>query len=174
LSTLGEAVLVGVRTGQDGACVVVVDAGEEIRGARRDELVEAGVMVEVEDQERVAQLENAPKVTEVDQPLRAGNMIGHSLRNTQDEYLGEISDVVFDPAGTRITHALVEVGGFLGLGEDIVAVPLSELRVADEGDTYVMAMTPERLEEAPRVEGNAFDQPDWAQQNDTYYALGDN
>jgi sporulation protein YlmC with PRC-barrel domain len=174
LSTLRNAVHVLVRTGHDDACEEVVDAVEQILGDRRDELVEAGVMVEVEDQERVTQLENAPKVTEVDQPLRAGNMIGHSLRNTQDEYLGEISDVVFDPAGTRITHALVEVGGFLGLGEDIVAVPLSALRVADEGDTYVMAMTPERLEEAPRVEGNAFDQPDWAQQNDMYYALGDN
>lgn len=173
LSTLRNAVHVLVRTGHDDACEEVVEAVDEILGTRRDELVEAGVMVDVEDQERVDQLENAPKVTELEQPLRAGDMIGKSLRNTRDEYLGQISDVVFDPAGTSITHALVEVGGFLGLGEDVVAVPLDALRVTDERDTYVMAMTPERLEEAPRLQADTLAAPDWQQQNDIYYALGD-
>lgn len=174
LSTLRNAVHVLARTGHDDACEEVVEAADEILGARRDELVEAGVMVDVDDQERVTQLESAPQVTELEQPLRAGEMIGESLRNTQDEYLGQISDVVFDPNGNQITHVLVEVGGFLGLGQDVVAVPLSALRVTDERNTYVIALTPERLEEAPRVEGDTLQEPDWQQENDLYYALGPN
>jgi sporulation protein YlmC with PRC-barrel domain len=174
LSTLRNAVHVLVRTGHDDACEEVVEAVNEILGARRDELVDSGVMVDVDDQERVTQLENAPQVTELQQPLRAGDMIGGSLRNTRDEHLGQISDVVFDPETNQITHALAEVGGFLGLGEDVVAVPLSALRVTDDRETYVLAMTPERLEEAPRVQADTLQQPDWAQENDTYYALSSN
>ena len=174
LSTLRNAVHVLVRTGHDDACEEVVEAVNEILGKRRDELVDSGVMVEADDQERVTQLENAPQVTELEQPLRAGDMIGASLRNTRDEHLGQISDVVFDPETNQITHALAEVGGFLGLGEDVVAVPLSALQVTDDHETYVLAMTPERLEEAPRVQGDALQEPDWAQENDMYYALGSN
>jgi sporulation protein YlmC with PRC-barrel domain len=174
LSTLRNAANVLVRTGHDDACEEVVEAVEEILGERRDELVETGVMVDVDDQERVSQLENAPKVTALEQPLRAGDMIGKSLRNTRDEYLGEISDVVFDPEGGSITHALVEIGGFLGLGEDVVAVPLSALQVTDDHSTYIIAMTPERLDEAPRVQADTLQKPDWNQDNDMYYALGQN
>ena len=174
LATLRNAVHVLVRTGHDDACEEVVEAVEEILGQRRDELVDAGIMVDVSDQERVTQLETAPQVTELEQPLRAGNMIGGALRNTRDEHLGEISDVVFDPETNQITHVLAEVGGFLGLGKDVVAVPLSALRVTDDHETYVLAMTPERLEEAPRVEGDALQQPGWEQENDLYYALGGN
>jgi sporulation protein YlmC with PRC-barrel domain len=174
LSTLRNAANVLVRTGHDDACEEVVEAVEEILGERRDELVETGVMVDVDDQERVNQLESAPKVTALEQPLRAGDMIGKSLRNTRDEYLGEISDVVFDPEGGGITHALVEIGGFLGLGEDVVGVPLSALQVTDDRSTYIIAMTPERLDEAPRVQADTLQKPDWNQDNDMYYALGQN
>ena len=174
MTTLRNAVHVLVRTGHDDACEEVVEAVNEILGERRDELVDSGVMVDVDDQERVTQLETAPQVTELQQPLRAGDMIGGSLRNTRDEHLGEISDVVFDPQTNQITHALAEVGGFLGLGQDVVAVPLSALRVTDDHETYILAMTPERLEEAPRVQGDTLQQPDWAQENDMYYALSSN
>jgi sporulation protein YlmC with PRC-barrel domain len=174
LASLRDAVHVLVRTGHDDACEAVVAAVEEILGERRDELVEAGVMVEVDDQERISRLENAPQVTGLQQPLRVGDMIGRSLRGTRDEYLGQISDVVLDPEGRNITHALVEVGGFLGLGEDVVAVPLSALRVTEDRATYVIGLSPERLAAAPRIEGDTLQQPDWAQQNDMYYALGQN
>jgi sporulation protein YlmC with PRC-barrel domain len=174
MTTLRNAVHVLVRTGHDDACEEVVEAVNEILGERRDELVDSGVMVDVDDQERVTQLETAPQVTELQQPLRAGDMIGGSLRNTRDEHLGEISDVVFDPQTNQITHALAEVGGFLGLGQDVVAVPLSALRVTDDHETYILAMTPERLEEAPRVQGDTLQQPEWAQENDMYYALSSN
>ncbi len=171
LSTLRNAVHVLVRTGHEDACEEVVEAVEEILGARREELVDQGVMVDVDDQARVTELENAPQVTSLERPLRAGDMIGAALRNTRDEYLGEVNDVVFDPDGGTITHALVEVGGFLGLGQDVVAVPLSALKVTSDRETYIIRMTPERLEEAPRIEAGTFEQADWDQQNDTYYAL---
>src|SRR5918995_1739288 len=88
----------------------------------------------------------------LERPLRAGDIIGSSLRNTQDQYLGEISDVVFDPNSHEITHALVEKGGFLGLGQEVVAVPMTALRVTDDLEIFVVDMTKERFAEAPRLE----------------------
>jgi sporulation protein YlmC with PRC-barrel domain len=171
LATLRNAVHVLARTEREDACEAVVDAVEDILSERREELVDAGLMVEEGDQARIDQLETAPKVEQLVQPLRAGDVIGSSLRNTRDEYLGEIKDVVFDPEGHEITHALVEVGGFLGLGEEVVAVPLSALRVTDDLETFVIAMPKERFAEAPRLEEGTLSQPDWQAANDTYYAL---
>jgi len=171
LTTLRNAVHVLVRTGQEDACEEVVEAVEDILSERRKEFVDAGLMVEVDDEARITQLETAPKVDQLERPLRAGDVIGSSLRNTRDQYLGEIGDVVFDPDGHQITHALVEKGGFLGLGQEVVAVPMTALRVTDDLETFVVDMTEERFEEAPRLEDDILSQPDWQTANDTYFAL---
>jgi hypothetical protein len=73
-----------------------------------------------------------------------------------------------------MTHALVEVGGFLGLGEEVVAVPMSTLRVTDNMSAFIVDMSEERLAEAPRLEGEQLqkvDDLDWREQNDLYYSL---
>lgn len=174
LATLRNAGRVLARYEREDTCEELAETMGEILSERREELIEAGLMVEVDDQARIEQLETAPKVDQLVAPLRAGNIIGGALRNTRDQYLGEIDDVVFDPDGSRITHALVEVGGFLGIGEDIVAVPLSALRVTDSMNTYVVDMTKERFEEAPRLEGDMIGQTDnldWREKNDMYFVL---
>src|ERR687897_673945 len=84
LTTLRNAAHVLVRTGQEDACEEVVEAVEDILSERRGEFVESGLMVEVDDEARITQLETAPKVDQLERPLRAGDIIGSSLRNTQD------------------------------------------------------------------------------------------
>jgi hypothetical protein len=176
LSTLRNAARVLTRNDQEDACEELVEAVAEILDDRRDEMVDAGLMVSAEDQDRVAQLQSASRVEDLVRPLRAGDVIGAGLRNTQDEYLGEISDVVFDPEGRQMTHALVEVGGFLGLGQEVVAVPLSALRVTDNMSTFLLEMSPERFAKAPRLGDEQMaqvDDLDWRQQNDLYYTLAE-
>jgi sporulation protein YlmC with PRC-barrel domain len=177
LSTLRNAARVLVRNEKEDACEELVEAASEILEDRRAELVDAGLMVEVGDQDRLAQLQKASRVQDLVVPLRAGDVIGAPLHNTENRYLGEISDVVFDPDGRQMTHALVEVGGFLGLGGEIVAVPMNALRVTDNQSTFVLKMTAERFEAAPRLEGEALetvDDLDWREQNDLYYTLAEN
>jgi hypothetical protein len=65
----------------------------------------------------------------------------------------------------------VEKGGFLGVGEDVVAVPMTALRVTDDLETFVVDMTEERFEEAPRLQDDILSQPDWQAANDTYFTL---
>lgn len=174
LSTLRNAARVLARNDQEDACEALVEAVSEILEGRRAELVDAGLMVEAGDEDRMAQLKSASRIQDLAVPLRAGDIIGKTLRNTQDEYLGEISDVVFDPEGRQMTHALVEVGGFLGLGEEIVAVPFGTLRITDNLNTFILDMDQARFAEAPRLEGGQLqkvDDLDWREQNDLYYSL---
>jgi sporulation protein YlmC with PRC-barrel domain len=138
LATLRNAARVLVQNDKEDACEELAEAVSEILEERRDELVDAGLMVEVGDEDRMAQLQNASRVQDLALPLRAGDIIGKAVRNMQDVYLGEISDVVFDPEGRQMTHALVEVGGFLGLGEEVVAVPMSTLRVTDNMSAFIV------------------------------------
>ena len=174
LSTLRNAARVLATNDQEDACEELVEAVSDILDGRREELVDAGLMVEVGEEDRMLQLQNASRIEDLAVPLRAGDVIGKAVRNMQDEYLGEISDVVFDPEGGHMTHALVEVGGFLGLGEEIVAVPLSALRVSNNLNTFILDMDEERFAEAPRLESTQLqkvDDLDWREQNDLYYSL---
>jgi sporulation protein YlmC with PRC-barrel domain len=65
-------------------------------------------------------------------------LIGAELKSRSDnETIGTISDLVIDENG-RIAAVIVEVGGFLGLGEKEVAVNWNsiERRLNEDGDGY--------------------------------------
>jgi len=82
--------------------------------------------------------------------MRASDLIGTRVYGTKDEDVGEVSDIIVN-RDKNIREALVDVGGFLGMGEKTVAMPMDDLRImqaADDNDdlrVYVDA-TQERLE----------------------------
>jgi hypothetical protein len=52
---------------------------------------------------------------------RASKLIGVNVYNTQNEKLGDISEILLDQSG-KVSSIVVGVGGFLGIGErDILA-----------------------------------------------------
>lgn len=55
------------------------------------------------------------------------NIIGLVIRNSQDEQVGEIQDILVSQGS--ITGYIVSVGGFLGIGERYVIVSPSALKV---------------------------------------------
>lgn len=66
---------------------------------------------------------------------RASKIIGAAVQNEQNERVGKVDDLIVAP-DDRITMAIVSVGGFLGVGEKLVAVPWQQLRA--EGDHLVL------------------------------------
>ena len=60
--------------------------------------------------------------------------------------VGEIADLLVD-SGNRITGAVVEVEGSMGLGERRVVLPLERLKI--ESDRLVLDMTVEQLRQLP-------------------------
>ena len=61
------------------------------------------------------------------QARRASQIIGANIVNEENRTVGEVHDLMIVPAGGAIT-AILSVGGFLGMGERYVAVPLADLR----------------------------------------------
>ena len=62
---------------------------------------------------------------------RLYKMIGLDVYNQNDEKLGDISELLVDPSG-KIQTAILGVGGFLGVGERMVAVNFDQLKFVDQ------------------------------------------
>ncbi|CAE6815797.1 hypothetical protein R75461_05863 [Paraburkholderia nemoris] len=61
---------------------------------------------------------------------RASKVIGATVYNESRDTIGTIDDLVVSPKDS-VTYAILSVGGFLGLGTHLVAVPFGSLHVVD-------------------------------------------
>ena len=60
---------------------------------------------------------------------RASRIIGMDVVNDKDQTIGKVDDILIGP-GDKATTAVVSVGGFLGIGAKLVAVPFDQLQPA--------------------------------------------
>jgi sporulation protein YlmC with PRC-barrel domain len=56
---------------------------------------------------------------------RASQLLKANVYNDQDKKIGDIADLIIKPDGS-INVAIVEVGGFLGMGKHHVAIPIRQ------------------------------------------------
>jgi sporulation protein YlmC with PRC-barrel domain len=61
---------------------------------------------------------------------RSSKLIGVNVYNDSNEKVGSISDLLLDKTG-NIKAAVIGVGGFLGVGEHLVAVSFDKLKFVD-------------------------------------------
>ena len=72
---------------------------------------------------------------------RASKLVGLSVYNDNNESLGSINDLLTDKSG-NIKAVVIGVGGFLGVGEHLVAVPLDKIKFVNEPIVYAGAAAP--------------------------------
>lgn len=58
------------------------------------------------------------------------DILGKQVRNDHNEDLGRIEDLVITP-GNVASFAIIGVGGFLGIGERRIAIPMRQLKPAN-------------------------------------------
>lgn len=58
---------------------------------------------------------------------RASKLIGSAVFNDQNQKIGSIDDLIVAP-DAKVAIAVISVGGFLGMGSKLVAVPYEQLR----------------------------------------------
>lgn len=82
--------------------------------------------------------------------LTAEMLTGANVRDASDASIAEVSDLVLTAEG-QVTHVVLDVGGFLGIGAKSVALPMEELTVAQRDGTVSLwvDMTREELEAMP-------------------------
>ncbi|MEA2882249.1 MAG: hypothetical protein QOH32_1505 [Bradyrhizobium sp.] len=62
---------------------------------------------------------------------RTSKVVGLSVYNDNNESLGSINDLLTDKSG-NIKAVVIGVGGFLGVGEHLVAIPWDKIKFVDQ------------------------------------------
>ena len=62
--------------------------------------------------------------------MRASKIVGSSVYNDHNEKVGSVDDVII--GSDKTLHAVVSVGGFLGMGSKMVEVPFDKLQFGNE------------------------------------------
>jgi len=110
---------------------------------------------------------------------RVTELKGTNIKTPTGDKLGDLKEVAVDPSG-RACYVAVSVGGFLGIGDRIVAVPWDALKFSLVGEKLdkkqiSLVSTKEQLEKAPQFkeakEGSAeMCDPKWITRVYEYYS----
>ncbi|MEO3435200.1 PRC-barrel domain-containing protein [Inquilinus sp. CAU 1745] len=84
--------------------------------------------------------------------LYASDLIGTSIVQDDGTEIGEISDVLLSRGSENVKEVIVDVGGFLGMGEKTVGIAMDQLEGPTEEGTFMTSMTREELEQLPEME----------------------
>jgi sporulation protein YlmC with PRC-barrel domain len=67
---------------------------------------------------------------------RMSKIIGSNVSNDKDEKIGTVDDVIADKK--QVNFAVLQVGGFLGMGGHLIVVPYESLTIDDTGKKIVL------------------------------------
>jgi hypothetical protein len=87
--------------------------------------------------------------------------MGTPVKNLQDEKLGKVENFAVDLSAGRVIAVIVSSGGFLGLGDELSAVPPTALRFNPDRDVLQLDASKEALSSAPHFKSNQW--PDLGQ-----------
>lgn len=93
--------------------------------------------------------------------IRASQLIGMNIQNSQGEGVGEVNDIVLDADTGRVRYAAVTYGGLLGVGDKMFAVPFEAFECKpdpEDQDEHILVLNVAKKQ----LEGQTgFDQDHW-------------
>jgi len=89
---------------------------------------------------------------------KASTLMGMKVKNLAGENVGSIHDFVIDTPNGHIRYVALSVGGFLGIGDRLFAIPWKSFTMKHDssGDFYVLNVDKDKLKNAP-----GFDKDHW-------------
>lgn len=105
------------------------------------------------------------KIYPVQKVNKASDLVGMDVRNHQDEKLGDIKDIVLDLESGKVAYVVLSVGGFLGIGDKLIAIPPSAFKKTLTNDGLLLDADRVRIESAP-----GFVQTSWPNVNDPQFS----
>jgi hypothetical protein len=89
--------------------------------------------------------------------MPASDLLGANVVDEQGETIASVDDIVRRPGGPEDElYAVLEVGGFLGIGARQVAVPLNDLEVGADNELIMRGVTQEQLEQMQPYEQDQY------------------
>ena len=87
------------------------------------------------------------------------DIMGKAVYNDNNEKIGDVNDVIFSRTNSA-SFVVIGVGGFLGMGEHDVAVPLS--RIKHDNDKLILpGATKEALKKMPEFQYAKSERPEY-------------
>ena len=99
--------------------------------------------------------------------LSAKTFEGAAVVNLQEEDVGKVSHIMIDMQGGQIAYAVVSIGGLLGVGSKLYAIPWAALTFDAQNNRFSLDLDKERLENAP-----GFDKDHWPSMTDIAWGTG--
>jgi hypothetical protein len=96
---------------------------------------------------------------------------GSTVYNVVGDKLGSIDDLMIDKVSGQVQYAVLEFGGFLGMGSDRYPIPWKVLKYSTDKGGYVVPLDKARLDKAPKYrdeEMPVYD-PEYGNRIDRYY-----
>lgn len=93
--------------------------------------------------------------------LKATDLIGMKVQDTSGKRLGDIKDLVIDPGDGDIQYAVLDFGGFAGIGYKYFAVPWDALKLDRDRKNIALDVSKKDLKQAP-----GFDKNNWPDLSD--------
>ena len=152
------AVQLDDETEEDPDDVVIIYTGETeastITPLNLDFLAEEGYVLEDDDNGEF----DVP--AEFDGLLQVGDYNDYDLQDTAENEVANIEDLLIDMSTGEILYAVADVGGFLGIGANTIAIPweVLDLEVVSgdddvtETEKFTLDVTEEFLTEAPTID----------------------
>jgi sporulation protein YlmC with PRC-barrel domain len=158
IRSLYEAAFVLGQQGSQEGCAFLLAQLNQTYDSYVSRLEQSGVNPDEVGSWRQEQLALGRPVSQMETMGRftVDDLTGTDVRNLEDEYLGSISDVAFDARSGSITYVIVARGGFLGIGENHVAVPWDIFRATPGLNTLILDVSENTLEQAPNVDPDTF------------------
>lgn len=79
---------------------------------------------------------------------RATKLLGSSIYNDKGEDIGKLEDFIIG-SDDSVSVAIIGVGGFLGVDERMVAVPVDVIKMNDKGQLQISGASKAQLEALP-------------------------
>jgi len=99
--------------------------------------------------------------------LKASDLIGMKVQGTDGKNLGDIKDLVIDRDDGEIQYAVLDFGGFAGIGDKYFAVPWEALHFQDN-NKIALDLHKKELKDAP-----GFDKNNWPDLSDQQVVIYD-
>lgn len=103
--------------------------------------------------------------------ISSADVDGTNVYNNVGDKLGSIDDLMIDRHTGQVRYAVMEFGGFLGMGTDRYPLPWNMLKYDANQGGYVVPLDKDQLSNAPKYAHDSPPDytPEYGREVDTYY-----
>ncbi len=87
--------------------------------------------------------------------MRVGDLLGMEVENSKDDDIGEVEKIVVDEQ-TNTLHAVVSVGGIMGIGDKKITMKLDDMQLRDDELVTQTSLSEDDLDNRPAYSESAY------------------